>query len=182
MNHLVRIILVGVWFFATGCGYQLRGSLDVSDELKKVYITGDSPSLHTEMVNMMKASKGELVALPSEAGVVIKVGKEDMRTRVLSIGTTGKSTEQELDYYMRFQFFDNKDKPLVDEQTIEIAREFFNNQTAVLAKSSEELLIRSEIYKQATRMLMLRAKIAIDNQKANVKKAETPKIDNQQKE
>lgn len=157
---------LAVLLLAAGCGYQLRGSLDVSDELKKVYISGESPSLHQEMLNMMKASKGQLTATPGEAGVVIKINKEDIRTRVLSIGATGKSTEQELNYYLRFQLYDNQDRPLLDDQIIEISREFFNNQTAVLAKSSEEMMIRNEIYQQATRMLMLRAKIAIDNSKA----------------
>jgi LPS-assembly lipoprotein len=81
---------------------------------------------------------------------------------VVSIGTTGKSTESEVDYYLRFQFFDSKDHPLMDEQTLDLSREFFNDQTAVLAKSSEEQMIRSEIYKQAARLLMARARIAIE--------------------
>jgi LPS-assembly lipoprotein len=170
MKQLGKVILGCTLLLATGCGYQLRGSLDVPDELKNVYMTGDSPSLHLEMVNMMKASKGKLLSTSTGAGVVIKINKEDIRTRVLSIGTTGKSTESELNYYVRYQIFDSNDKPLIEEQTLEIAREFFNNQTAVLAKSAEEQLIRNEIYQQATRILMSRAKIAIDNQKTDNQK------------
>jgi LPS-assembly lipoprotein len=49
------------------------------------------------------------------------------------VGSTGKSSEVELDYYLRFQFYDNKENPLLEEQTIEIAREFYNDQTAILA-------------------------------------------------
>jgi LPS-assembly lipoprotein len=163
-GKLLLIVVLGV---ASGCGYHLKGSLEISDELKNVYMSGDTPSLHSAMGNMMKASKGKLATASGDANIVIKISKEDMRTRVLSIGTTGKSTESELNYYVRFQFFDNQDRPLQDEQTIEITREFFNNQTAVLAKSSEELLLRDEMYQQATRILMSRAKIAIDNQKTD---------------
>ncbi len=86
-----------------------------------------------------------------------------MRTRVLSIGTTGKSAESELNYYLRFQFFDKQDNPLKDEQSIELAREYFNDQTAVLAKTSEAQLITTEIYKQASRMLMVQARVALEN-------------------
>jgi LPS-assembly lipoprotein len=117
------------------------------------------------MVAMLKASKSTLAPSASDAGVVIKIIKEEMRNRVLSIGTTGKSTESEVDYYLRFQFFDKQDNPLMDEQTIEMAREFFNDQTAVLAKSNEEQLIKAEIYKQIARMLMARASVAVENQK-----------------
>jgi LPS-assembly lipoprotein len=117
------------------------------------------------MVAMLRASKGKLSASPNDAGVVVKILKEDLSTRVLSIGATGKSNESELNYYLRFQFYDNEENPMMDEQTIEMAREFFNDQTAVLAKTNEEQLIRKEIYKQAARMLMARARVAVDNQK-----------------
>jgi len=70
-----------------------------------------------------------------------------------------------LTYYLRFQFYDNKDTALLDEQTIELNREFFNDQTAVLAKENEEVLIRKEIYRQAARMIMTRAQIAVGSQK-----------------
>ncbi|QWF69735.1 hypothetical protein KEF85_10145 [Methylomonas paludis] len=149
----------------SGCGYHLRGSLDLPESLRNVYMAGASASLQSEMVSMLRASKAKLSDTTMNAGIILKVLKEDMSNRVLSIGTTGKSTESELNYYLRFQFYDNQDKPLMDEQTIEIAREYFNDQTAVLAKSNEDLTIRAEIYKQAARMLMARAGIAIENQK-----------------
>jgi LPS-assembly lipoprotein len=43
-----------------------------------------------------------------------------------------------------------------------LSREFFNDQTAVLAKENEELLIRKEMYRQAARMIMTRAQIALE--------------------
>ncbi len=165
MKQAIRKVLILALAFFCGCGYHLRGSIDIPESLKNVYVSGASAALQTQMVAMLKASKSNLAPIPSEAGIVIKILKEDIRNRVLSIGTTGKSTESEINYYLRFQYFDNKDNPLQDEQTIEMAREFFNDQTAVLAKSSEEQMIRAEIYKQAARMLMARATIAIDNQK-----------------
>lgn len=147
----------------SGCGYQLRGSFDLPESVKNVYLQGAASSLQTEMAGIMKASKGNLVNTSREAGVVIKILKEDMRNKVLSVGATGKSTEFELNYYMRFQIFDKNDKPLQDEQTVEMSRDYFNDQTAVLAKSGEEMLIRTELYKQAARMLLARAKVALDN-------------------
>lgn len=165
MKPACRLLLISALLSLSACGYQLRGSFDMPEALKNLYLSGSSPYLQTEMSSMLKASKGRFAAVPSEAGIVLKVLKEDMRSRVLSIGTTGKSTESELNYYLRFQFFDSKDQPLMDEQTIEMSREFFNDQTAILAKTGEEQLIRTEIYKQAARMLMARAKIALDNQK-----------------
>ena len=165
MKRVFAGVSLAVVLFSSGCGYHLRGSLDLPESLRNVYLNGASNSLQTEMVSMLRASKAKLANSSSDAGIVLKVLKEDMSNRVLSIGTTGKSTESELNYYLRFQFFDNQDRPLMEEQTIEIAREYFNDQSAMLAKSNEDLTIRGEIYKQAARMLMARAGIAIENQK-----------------
>ncbi|WGS85171.1 LPS assembly lipoprotein LptE [Methylomonas sp. UP202] len=160
---LAGILLISAGM--TGCGYHLRGSVDMPEAMKNVYIFGASSQLQTQMQSIVRASKGKVVGSPNDAGVVVKVLKEDMRRRTLSIGSTGKSNESELEYYLRFQMYDNQEKPLMEEQTIEMSREFFNDQTAILAKTNEEQLIRSEMYKQVARMLLARARIAVDNQK-----------------
>lgn len=165
MKQASRMVLIAVLAAMVGCGYHLRGSIEMPEALKNLYVFGSSQPLQTEILSLMKASKGKIVGSPNDAGVVVKVLREEMRSRVLSIGSTGKSSESELEYYLRFQFFDNKENALMDEQVIEISREFFNDQTAVLAKGNEELLIRTEIYKQVARMILARARIAIDNQK-----------------
>ncbi len=150
---------------AAGCGYQLRGSMDLPENLRNVYVSGATSSLQSEIGSLLRLSKAKLAASSADAGIVVKVLKEDMSNRVLSIGATGKSTESELNLYLRYQLYDNKDQLLQDEQTIELAREYFNDQTAVLGKASEDLTIRGELYKQAARVLMSRARAALDNQK-----------------
>ncbi|PPD26948.1 MAG: hypothetical protein CTY22_03670 [Methylomonas sp.] len=114
------------------------------------------------MKGLLRSASGRLTASPNEAGVVVKVLREDIRRRVLSMGSTGKSSEMELDYYLRFQFYDKQEKPLMEEQTIELSREYFNDQLAILAKESEEMMIRKEIYKQAARMVMSLAQVAVE--------------------
>jgi len=165
MNQALRTVLIYSLLFLSGCGYHLRGSIQIPDSLKNVYMVDASPGLQTEMASLLRASNAKLAPTLGDAGVVIKIMKEEMKNRVVSIGSTGKSTESEVNLYMRFQFFNNKDEPIMDEQTMELSREYFNDQTAVLAKSSEELMIRGEIYKQAARLLMGRAGVAVENQK-----------------
>ena len=149
-----------MFLLLTACGYHMRGSIAMPESLKSVYVFNASSALQSELTDVVKASKGRLVSSPSEAGLVIKIVSEELKTRVLSIGSTGKSNESELDYFLQFQFYDNQENQVMEEQRIEIAREYFNDQTAVLAKLNEEQIIRKEIYKQAVRMLLLRAEAA----------------------
>ncbi|MCQ8127218.1 LPS-assembly lipoprotein LptE [Methylomonas rivi] len=165
MKKARKIVLIAVLSLLTACGYHLRGSIALPAALKNMYLFGASGALNAETKAVLKASDGKLANSPNDAGIVVKVLKEDFRRRVLSVGSTGKSSEVELNYYLRFQFYDNKENPLQEEQTIEISREFFNDQTAILAKENEESLIQKEIYRQAVRMLMSRAQAAIENRK-----------------
>lgn len=165
MKKIRNFILVAMLSLLAACGYHMRGSIALPAELKNIYVFGVSSELNHELKEILKASNGKMATSPNEAGIVVKVLKEDIRRRILSVGSTGKSSEMELDYYLRFQLYDNKENPLLDEQTLEIAREFFNDQTAVLAKENEELMIRKEIYRQAGRMLMVRAQAALESRK-----------------
>ncbi len=160
MRKISKLVLILVLSLVTACGYHLRGSVSLPAQLKNVYLFGMSGPLSHEMKALLKASNANLVTSPNEAGIVVKILKEDMRRRVTSIGQTGKSNEMELEYYLRFQFYDNQENPLLKEQTIELSRDFYNDQTALLAKENEESTIRKEMYRQAARMLMLRAEAA----------------------
>lgn len=165
MKSSIKIALIVFLSLLTACGYHLRGSIVLPDELKNMYLFGPSQALKTEIEHILHSSKGKITSSPNEASVVIKVMKEEIRNRVLSIGATGKSSETEINYYLRFQIYDNQETPLMEEQTIELSREFFNDQTAVLAKEGEEQLIRKEMYKQVARMLIARAQLAVESRK-----------------
>jgi len=165
MKKAQKIILIAILGLLTACGYHMRGSIAMPAALKNMYLFGASGALNAETKAVLKASDGKLATSPNDAGLVVKVLKEDFRRRVLSVGSTGKSSEMELNYYLRFQFYDNKENPLQEEQTIEISREFFNDQTAILAKENEENMMQKEIYRQAVRMMMARAQAAVENQK-----------------
>lgn len=165
MRKLVTLLLISSLLLINGCGYHLRGSIALPEQLKSMYLFGSSSPLKLEIEQILLGAKGKFAPSPNEAGIVIKVMKEDMHNRVLSIGSSGKSSELEINYYLRFQIYDQKETPMMDEQTIELSREYYNDQTAVLAKEGEEKLIRREMYRQAARMLIARAQLAIDKQR-----------------
>lgn len=165
MKKLATLLLILLLGQLAGCGFHLRGSITLPDELKKLYLFGASQALKLELEGILHSSNGKIMSSPNESDTVIKVFKEDLRRRVLSIGATGKANEFELNYYLRFQIYDRHEKPLLDEQTIEVSREYFNDQTAILAKEAEEQTIRKEIYQQVARMLLARSQLAIETGK-----------------
>lgn len=147
-----------VFMLLASCGYHIRGTVDLPEALRKVYLAGASPLLREQFSKSLKTSSGEVVNSASKAGMVIQVLNERMDRRVLSLSNTGKANEFELNYSLDFQLLDAKGEVLLDRQTIEISRDYFNDQEAIIAKTNEEAVIKTEMYQQAVRSIVDRAR------------------------
>ncbi len=155
--------VVALTIALTSCGYHLRSAIDIPEVMKSVYLEGAGTLLRKEMGQSLKAADGELVGVPTQAGMVIKILRDDMRRRVLSLDSVGKATEFELNYTVSFMLMDASGKVLMEQQELEISRDFFNSQQDILAKNNEESVIRSEIYRQAVRTIVARARAVVKN-------------------
>lgn len=163
IKSLIRVAVVTSMLLLTACGYHLRGSIDIPDEMKNIYMEGASSQLHREMKQSLRTSEGELVGVPAQAGMVIKILKDDMQRRVLSLDSQGKATEFELNYTVSYMLLDSSGNVLLEQQDLEINRDFFNSQQDILAKNNEEVVIRDEIYRQAVRTIVTRARAVLKN-------------------
>ncbi|MFW5444191.1 MAG: LPS assembly lipoprotein LptE [Methylococcaceae bacterium] len=161
MSRIKNIFLLSALLLISACGYHLRGSIDLPEGLKKIYLHGGSSELRSSLKKSLRFSDGELVSRAKEAGVVVKIGKDKMRRRVLSLSSTGRANEYELYYYMDFILLDAAGNQLSKKQTVELSRDYFNDQEDVLAKNIEEKIIREEMYRQAVQSIISRSRIAL---------------------
>ncbi|MCK5871214.1 MAG: hypothetical protein KAG26_00185, partial [Methylococcales bacterium] len=105
MPTCVRIFYL-IFFVLSACGYQLRGTIELPKGMENIYLEGASGQLRDEIRTALKFSKGQLVNTAKAAGIVIKIQKEAMRTRVLSVSSTGKANQFELIYELRFSIYE----------------------------------------------------------------------------
>ena len=157
---MILTVLISLVMLAS-CGYKLRGAVDLPESMKKINIVGASTSLMTEFRKSIISSEGTIVDSGQEAGLTIKIVKERMDKRVLSLSSRGKSTEFELNYVVIYELQDPGGKLVIPEQTIEIIKDYFNDQRDVVAKSIEEGVIRNEIYRQAVRRIVDKARFEL---------------------
>lgn len=146
----------------SACGYHLRGALELPANMKNVYVEGGSASLHEQFGRIMKASSVQLAKSRKGAGIVIKIFNEDFNRRVLSLSTRGKTNEFELTYRLDYEFANAADTPLMERQTVEIRREYYNDQQYIIAKDNEEAVIRNEMYQQAVNTIVNRARVVLE--------------------
>lgn len=145
----------------TACGYHPRGALELPSGMKNIYLSGASAELKELFKTTMEASDIPMANSPESAGLVIKILNEDVQRRVLSLSSGGTANDFELEYRFDYQLVDANDQALSTLQAIQIKREYYNNQAAVIAKDNEEKVIRNEMYQQAVRMLVNRASMAL---------------------
>ncbi|MCK9397910.1 MAG: LPS assembly lipoprotein LptE, partial [Methylobacter sp.] len=88
---------------------------------------------------------------------------ENVDRRVLSLSSRGKSNEFELSYRLNYELANAKDVLLMERQSIEVRRDYYNDQQYVIAKENEEAGIRNEMYQQAVRTIVNRARMALES-------------------
>ncbi|MDP1774887.1 MAG: LPS assembly lipoprotein LptE [Methylobacter sp.] len=145
----------------SACGYHLRGYFQFPENMKNVYVEGGSVPLLDQFRQVVKSSTAKLADSRKGAGIVIKIFNEDFNRRVLSLSSQGKSNEFELTYRLDYEFANANDVLLMEQQTVEIRREYYNDQQFVIAKENEESVIRNEMYLQAVQTILNRARIVL---------------------
>lgn len=144
----------------TACGYHLRGAIDLPEALKKMYVRDASPELSAAIERTFRETAGELVANPEDAGVILNVLDEYYQRRTVSLRSTGYSNEYELIYRLTFDLLDAEGNELVSNQTIEVMELYYNAQRSetFLSKNNEEIILRREMYEEAVRSMIQRAR------------------------
>jgi LPS-assembly lipoprotein len=157
-----KAVIISLALLLSACGYHLRGAFQLPENMKNVYVEGGSGALLDQFKQVLKTSSANLSSSRTGAGIVIKVANEEFNRRVVSLSSRGKSNEFELEYRMDYEFANAKDALLMERQTVDIRREYYNDQTAVIAKENEENVIRNEMYQQAVQAILNRARVVLE--------------------
>lgn len=162
MTQIKNIFLLTLILLTSACGYQLRGSIDLPEGLKSIYLQGASAQLRKTIQKTLKSSGGQLVENIEQAGLVVQIIKEKMDRRVLSLSSTGRASEYEIIYTLDYNLLDTEGKTLSKMQKIEINKNYFNNQEQVLGKDNEERVIKEEMYRRAVQTIVNRSRVVLE--------------------
>lgn len=158
-----KSVIFALALLLSACGYHLRGALTLPAGLKNVYMEGGSPQLQEQFNSVMRLSSVPVASSPDKAGIIVRIFNEDSsQRRALSLNSQGTANDFELGYSLDYELVDSKNKVLKPRQPLEIKREYYNDQLAVIAKGNEEALIRNEMYQQAVRSIVNGARVALE--------------------
>ena len=157
-----KSVILMMALLLSACGYHLRGNLELPAGLKNVYLEGGSAQLRDQFKRAMEISSIKLNDSAEGAGIIVRIFDENSQRRVLSLSSGGTANDFELSYRFDYELVDSKNKVLIAREPIEIKREYFNDQLAIIAKDNEETVIRNEMYQQAVRTLVNHTRAALE--------------------
>jgi len=156
-----------------GCGFQLRGSLDISPDVSPLYLQQNSViELGREIKSLLATNKVALSDDLTQANSQLVLLNETKQSRVLSVDSSGRAREYSLTYTANFiisaQKTDLDDVQLKQQQdSITLSRTLLFDSDAVLAVTNESELLYKEMRRNAARLILLKLQARLRDQPAS---------------
>jgi LPS-assembly lipoprotein len=161
-------ILVFALLLTHGCGFHLRGIATLPPTVTDIFIEHQqAPQIAASLSQAFAERQLPLVKDKTLAQVIVRVSKEQYQRRILSVGASGKVQEYELDYSVNLQILDTKGQPLTSSQTLSLTRQLRYNSAQVLAMTSEEQSLKSDMLADAARQIIRRLQFVKPGQPNN---------------
>ena len=178
LRKSMTMVLVSIMALAlVDCGFKLRGSLDISQELSPLFLQHNSVfELGRELKSILSTNNIDLAKDAGSANAVITLHNESKGSRVLSVDGSGQAREYQLSYTVNYsivlkgQLSDQAGtQPALDQgsaeegkteqqkvDTLTLPRTLLFQQDAVLAVANESENLYQDMRRDAARTILLR--------------------------
>ena len=144
------------------CGFHLRGSIEVSDDIAPVYLQQNSVfELAREIKSLLISNNIETVDNAGFAKTTLTLLNESKNTRILSVDGSGQARENQLSYTANFTV--KVDTAKETTESVKMRRDIVFDSTAVLGFANESEILYKDMRKQAARLILLKLQAAARN-------------------
>ena len=155
-------LVIAMLFIAmtlSACGFQLRGQAAIPFQTVHVEAPGFSVFANDLERAIRSRTKTRIVESRDQAEAVIKIVGESQEKHILSLSSGGKVREFELLYRVAYRLTDRTGVDLALPGEIVLRRDMTYDDTLVLAKESEELLLFRDMKTDAVQQLLRRLSV-----------------------
>ena len=140
--------------WVASCGFQLRGQTQLP--FGTLYIPAGSPLAVDLKRNLGAASNTRLVDRPNDADAILGFTQEAREKVILSFNSAGRVREYQLRYRVGFRVTDPKGQVYIPTSEILLTRDISFNDSQVLAKETEEVLLYRDMQADMVQQIMRR--------------------------
>lgn len=128
----------------SGCGFQMRGYLEVPAELQQVQLIRNSGP-HQLVNSLISAMHLNQVQITADAPYKLEVVRIVENRRSATLDRRAKVDEYELQLDVRFQILDSKNKLVLSPQQLTTERVYTYDADAAAAAEEQERLLKQEM-------------------------------------
>ena len=146
----------------SGCGYQLRGNIDLPSDLKQVSVVSQKYSDLVRNISQRFSNSDIKVVNTSDRDLYrVKILSEVFNRRQLSINISGRVNEYELIYNVTYQISgpDEKSK----EETLSLYRDYSFDENNIMGNADREAQIKKEMTSNAASLIFTKLIARIKN-------------------
>tara|TARA_B100000945_G_C20061741_1_gene448368 strand:- start:120 stop:617 length:498 start_codon:yes stop_codon:yes gene_type:complete len=146
----------------SGCGFQLRGNIDLPSELKQIAVVSENYSDLVNNLNQSLSNSDIQVVNKSDKNLYrVKIISEVFNRRQLSINISGRVNEYELIYNVTYQISspDKKSK----QETLSLYRDYSFDENNIMGNTDREAQIRREMVSNAASLIFTKLITRIKN-------------------
>ena len=152
------LLAVGVGTLAlAACGFHLEGAGALPPAMAKTYLASTDP--HSDfllsLTDALRLRGSEIVGSPDAADAVVSISRDDTGQRVLSVSARNVPREYEVFYAVTFSV-QVGGEPLMEPESLVVTRSYTYDETQVLAKASEEQVLRRALADDLARRVVRR--------------------------
>ena len=152
----MRVALICIALLLSACGFQLRGAYTLPYESLHIALP-DGSVIGAGLKRQIRAGGGTRIVDTREEAQGSFQQVTDLRERqILSLSTAGRVREVRLRYRYTYRVIDPKGRELVPSTGVELTRDVTYDDSAVLAKEQEELLLWRDMETDLIQQLLRR--------------------------
>ena len=158
MNAIRKLAVVAVASMLGACGFALKDSAPLPRVMGAIAIQAvdlDSP-LVQDLERELGAAGASLKPLNSAGASTLKIESETVERNVISLDDRAKVGEYELHYRVLYAVDAPDGKPLLRDTPVELSRVYSFDEQQAIGAGQEEEIIRTELRRDAVRMIMER--------------------------
>jgi len=139
----------------TGCGFQLRGQLDVPDHLRQLQLVQTS-NHHRLVASLVETLRLNQLQVTSNAPYRLELLRTEERRRTVSLDRSARVDEYELSLEVEFQVTQADETAVLLPQRLRTERVYTYDADAATASDEQEQLLKQEMADDLARQIVRR--------------------------
>lgn len=163
-SRMKKLIIPVLALLLAGCGFHLRGSLNLADQLGPIRVVSPDPysPLAESLAQALLRAGASAPADPKamEGVATLEILSERWGTLPISLDSQGRGMEFSLRYATIFVLRDGNGRDIVTQQVIELQREYVAQATDSVGQDSEAEILGLEMRREMTASILRRVEAA----------------------